>query len=999
MKIRNRVLSIFGMTFILMLILFAVVTGQILDNSFHKLEQKEMAKNLERADSAIESNMNKLEITAADWGYWDDSYYFLQGDDEYITNNLEPESLINLHSDMMLFYDNNGQLYYATGADPDTYEKREIPESLVSYLGTEKSLFSSPADPVEKKGILQTPQGEILLLASNPITTSTDHEKIDGTLIVAKYVDQAFIEELQDLTKLKIAVNGIGAENATISPDISNDGEIGIEVINKDSIVGSKILSDINGNSTFVLEVEMTREIHQQGEIALIYMISAIILLGIFYGFIVMFSMEKYILVRISDLRKNLIAITKSGSLASRVETQGDDELTDLSKSINDVLTTLEEKENKMHEEELKTQKKMESIIENILSGVILIDAKTHLITDVNPVAEKMIGLPRDEIVGKICHEFICPAEKGKCPISDLGETVNRSERVLINKEGKKIPILKSVASVTLSGRDFLIESFVDLSKIKEAEKELVQAKIIAESANRAKSDFLATMSHELRTPLNSIIGFSDLILEGNAGDLKENQKRYISNISTSGKHLLSLINNVLDLSKIEAGKMELHPEGFPVEEVILEVKQLMASLANKKNIKINYSSDEDVGKVFADKTKIKQILYNLLSNAVKFTPEGGTIDVKVENAGKMVRFSVQDSGIGISSEDMKKLFTPFTQLDSAANRQYEGSGLGLTLVKKFVELHNGKLEVESEPGKGTKFTFELAIKEDPKDIEKKDTALEKQTVEIDDKSSSAVSTHIEPENSTGDEDLILVVEDDDASRELLEETLKYSGYRVVSTSRGMEAIELAEKTHPIAITLDIMMPGMDGWEVLNKLKNNEKTKDIPVIITTMLDERKIGTALGAEEHFIKPVQKKTLIATLERIRKGSTDSPFHLLVVDDEKVAVEMIEEMLKGMNFEVTSAFGGKEAIDIALKNRPDAILLDLMMPEVTGFDVIRTLKSKEESRDIPIIVCTAKYLEKEDLEILNKDISGVIRKGEFNKEKLISHIKNLQKNKKTN
>ncbi|MDK2826792.1 MAG: hypothetical protein PWQ44_1972 [Methanolobus sp.] len=999
MKIRNRVLSIFGMTFILMLILFAVVTGQILDNSFHKLEQKEMAKNLERADSAIESNMNKLEITAADWGYWDDSYYFLQGDDEYITNNLEPESLINLHSDMMLFYDNNGQLYYATGADPDTYEKREIPESLVSYLGTEKSLFSSPADPVEKKGILQTPQGEILLLASNPITTSTDHEKIDGTLIVAKYVDQAFIEELQDLTKLKIAVNGIGAENATISPDISNDGEIGIEVINKDSIVGSKILSDINGNSTFVLEVEMTREIHQQGEIALIYMISAIILLGIFYGFIVMFSMEKYILVRISDLRKNLIAITKSGSLASRVETQGDDELTDLSKSINDVLTTLEEKENKMHEEELKTQKKMESIIENILSGVILIDAKTHLITDVNPVAEKMIGLPRDKIVGKICHEFICPAEKGKCPISDLGETVNRSERVLINKEGKKIPILKSVASVTLSGRDFLIESFVDLSKIKEAEKELVQAKIIAESANRAKSDFLATMSHELRTPLNSIIGFSDLILEGNAGDLKENQKRYISNISTSGKHLLSLINNVLDLSKIEAGKMELHPEGFPVEEVILEVKQLMASLANKKNIKINYSSDEDVGKVFADKTKIKQILYNLLSNAVKFTPEGGTIDVKVENAGKMVRFSVQDSGIGISSEDMKKLFTPFTQLDSAANRQYEGSGLGLTLVKKFVELHNGKLEVESEPGKGTKFTFELAIKEDPKDIEKKDTALEKQTVEIDDKSSSAVSTHIEPENSTGDEDLILVVEDDDASRELLEETLKYSGYRVVSTSRGMEAIELAEKTHPIAITLDIMMPGMDGWEVLNKLKNNEKTKDIPVIITTMLDERKIGTALGAEEHFIKPVQKKTLIATLERIRKGSTDSPFHLLVVDDEKVAVEMIEEMLKGMNFEVTSAFGGKEAIDIALKNRPDAILLDLMMPEVTGFDVIRTLKSKEESRDIPIIVCTAKYLEKEDLEILNKDISGVIRKGEFNKEKLISHIKNLQKNKKTN
>jgi PAS domain S-box-containing protein len=996
MKIRNRVLLILGMTFILMLMLFAVVTGQILDNSFHKLEQEEVTKNLERADSAIESKINKLAITAVDWGYWDDTYHFVRGeDDEYITNNLGPESLINLQVDMMLFYDSEGELYYASAADPDTYEEIELSQSLLSYLSTEKTLFSDINHPVETKGILKTPDGEILLLASNPITLSTDEDKIAGTLIVASYIDQDFIEETEGLTKLKLSVNSIGTEeNSAISSGILENGEIGIEVLNKEAILGSKVIPDINGNPTFMLEVEMTREIHHQGELAMIYMISATILLGIIYGLVVMLSMDKYVLARISSLRNNLVDITKSGSLGSRVKTEGDDELTDLSDNINNVLATLEEKENKIHEEELKTQKKMEAVIENILSGVIIIDAETHNIIDVNPTAEKMIGLPKNKIIGKICHEFICPAEKGKCPISDLGETVNRSERILINKDGKKIPILKSVASVTLYDKEFLIESFVDLSKIKETEKELIQAKIVSESANRAKSDFLATMSHELRTPLNSIIGFSDLILEGNAGELKDNQKRYISNISTSGKHLLSLINNVLDLSKIEAGKMELHPEGFPVEEVLLEVKQLMASLANKKNIKISYVREDDVGKVFADKTKIKQILYNLLSNAVKFTPEGGTIDVNVENSGDRIRFSVQDSGIGISEEDMKKLFTPFTQLDSAANRQYEGSGLGLTLVKKFVELHNGTLEVESEPGSGTKFTFELTIKEDPREKEKKNSTYGKQTVNLETDDSSAVSVHVEPENSTGDEELILVVEDDDASRELLEETLKHSGYRVISISRGQEALEIAEKTQPVAITLDIMMPGMDGWEVLNKLKKNDKTKDIPVIITTMLDERKIGTALGAEEHFIKPVQKKTLIATLERIQKDRSHGPFHLLVVDDEKVAVEMIEEMLKDKNFKVTPAFGGQEAIDIALKEHPDAILLDLMMPEVTGFDVIRALKSKEESSDIPIIVCTAKYLEKEDLEILNKDISGVIQKGEFNKDKLISHIKDIRK-----
>ena len=389
------------MTFILMLMLFAVVTGQILDNSFHNLEQKEITKNLERADSAIESKLNKMEITAADWGYWDDTYYFLEGDDEYITNNLEPESLINLQVDMMLFYDINGQLYYATGADPETNEKIQIPESLLSYLNIQSKLLSAPENPIETSGILQTPDGDILLLASNPITESTNDE-ITGTLIVVNYVDQNFIERVEELTKLKLAVNNIGTEKtaAMESELLENDG-IGIEVLNKESIIASKILYDINGNPALILEVEMTREIHQQGEIAMIYMISAIMLLGIIYGIIVMFSMEKYILARISDLRKNLIDITKSGSLGSRVKTDGNDELTDLSENINDVLNTLEEKENKIHEEEVKTQNKMKSIIENILSGVILIDGETHLITDVNPVAEEMIGLPGPRLSAK----------------------------------------------------------------------------------------------------------------------------------------------------------------------------------------------------------------------------------------------------------------------------------------------------------------------------------------------------------------------------------------------------------------------------------------------------------------------------------------------------------------------------------------------------------------------------------------------------------------------
>ncbi|TQD25031.1 response regulator [Methanolobus vulcani] len=988
MNIRNKTLAIFGFTFVLLMILLTLSAGQIIGNSFQQLEEEEVAKNVDRATEAIDVHINQMENIAADWGYWEDTYYFIKGEnEEYIDLNIVTGALVNLEINMMLFYDNDKQLYYIESADILAEEKTEVADDIIETIESNDNLFSSLSNPAYESGIISTSEGP-LLIASYPITDGG--ENIGGTLIIARYLDDALITEIEETTKLHI--NILPASSGDIS-SLENK-TTNIEYLNQDSVIGTNLLNDINGNPVYELEVEMTRTIYQQGKTAEKYLLYSILILGIVYSSVMIFSLEKYVLSRLATLNSNLKDITTEGTLSSRVTMSGDDELADLAGNINFMLQSLENKENNIQQAEALSRKRLESIINNIISGVLIIDEKTHNITDVNPVAAETIGLPKEEIIGKLCHEFVCPAENGKCPINDRGETVHCSERVLINSEGERIPILKSVVSISIGDNSYLIESFVDLSKIKETEKDLMHAKIMAESANRAKSDFLATMSHELRTPLNSIIGFSDLMLEGNVGETSPRQEKYLSNISTSGKHLLSLINNVLDLSKIEAGKMELHPEGFPVEDVLMEVRQLMSSLAGKKNIEITYTKEETIGKVYADKTKLKQILYNLLSNAVKFTPKGGTIDVKVENAGNMVRFSVQDSGIGISSEDMKKLFTPFTQLDSAENRQYEGSGLGLTLVKKFVELHNGTLEVESEPGKGTKFIFDLAIKEDPREKENKDNDTVKNTVEIDNDETSADTAYVNPENSEGDEELILVVEDEDSSRELLEETLKSSGYRVVSTSRGQEALELAEKMQPIAITLDIMMPGMDGWEVLNKLKNNGKTKDIPVIITTMLDEREIGTALGAEEHFIKPIDKKTLIATLERIRKDRKDSPFHLLVVDDEKIAVEMIEEMLEGTNFEVTPAFGGQEAIDITQREHPDAILLDLMMPNVTGFDVIKTLKSNEESHDIPIIVCTAKYLEKEDLEILNKNIAGVIQKGDFNREKLIFQIKSLKK-----
>ncbi len=358
-----------------------------------------------------------------------------------------------------------------------------------------------------------------------------------------------------------------------------------------------------------------------------------------------------------------------------------------------------------------KEREILSALLEKSLCGILLIDASSHKIVDVNPVAIKTIGKSKREIVGNICHQFICPTEVGKCPISDLGQTVDNSEKKMINARKEIIPILKSVVPVTIEGKDYFVECFIDLSESKRTEQKLLQAKLDAEAASRAKSEFLTNISHELRTPLNSIIGFSDILYERLYGDLNEKQLKYVSNISVSGKHLLGLINNILDLSKVEAGKMELNYSEFSISSVFDEVKSTISPLAQVKNLEMEFKIDPGLEYIQADRSRLIQILYNLTSNAVKFTPDGGKISVYCKKSGNKAVFSVTDTGIGISSEDQKYLFEPFKQIDSGMNRQYGGTGLGLALVKQFVDMHKGRVWFTSVQGKGSTFVFELPVK------------------------------------------------------------------------------------------------------------------------------------------------------------------------------------------------------------------------------------------------------------------------------------------------
>ena len=367
-----------------------------------------------------------------------------------------------------------------------------------------------------------------------------------------------------------------------------------------------------------------------------------------------------------------------------------------------------------------ESEERLKTILNKINAGILIIDPVAHRIVWVNPAALRMIGCEKDEVIGGVCHRFVCPAQIGECPITDLGKKVENAERILIDKHGHEINIIKSVLEIDFNGRPHLLESFIDISELKKMLKELELSKNAAENANRTKSEFLANMSHELRTPLNHIMGFSELVLDSSFGPLNDIQKEYITDIHSSSKHLLSLINDILDLSKVEAGKMELEASTIAIKR-LLENSLLMVKEKSMKNgIQVHLNMDGIPETLVADERKLKQILYNLLSNSIKFTSRGGRIDIyactKNMDSGKLskksfLQVSVADTGVGIKNENLGRIFEYFEQIENSSTKRHQGTGIGLALTRRLVELHGGLIWAESQgETKGTTFYFTLPL-------------------------------------------------------------------------------------------------------------------------------------------------------------------------------------------------------------------------------------------------------------------------------------------------
>jgi PAS domain S-box-containing protein len=690
----------------------------------------------------------------------------------------------------------------------------------------------------------------------------------------------------------------------------------------------------------------------------------------------------------VAELKETMQAVSASGNYGARVEKRTDDEVGELIDRFNGMLGEIQRRDAALQDANVSLEQRadalvrsegalrhqtamLQSVLHSMGDGVVVtgVDGRYTL---ANPTAEDVLRLEggADGSSEAVRGRFLLPDMTTPYPVPELpasraarGESVDGAELFLAETPDRPAVWLSANARPLRDENgepSGAVAVFRDITEQKRVESALVRARDAAEAASRAKSAFLANMSHELRTPLNAIIGYSELLEEIAADNDHGEYAEDLRKVQTAGKHLLSLINGILDLSKVEAGRMDVMVDEFDVTDTLQELLETLRPLAEGRQNVLTLQVDPSVGTMRSDLTKVRQILFNLLSNANKFTADGSVVlggRRFAENGRDWIEFTVQDTGIGIAPDQAEHLFQDFTQADASTTRKYGGTGLGLAISRRFCQLLEGEITLTSASGEGS--TFKVRLPADARGVRSADAGS--------------------PAPAAGDVNAgaaeVLVIDDDPQARQIVARHLQREGFTPILASSGSEGLALARARRPQVITLDVIMPGMDGWAVLDELQSDPALAHIPVIMLTFLGDHQRGYALGASAFVQKPIDATRLVEAVRTAAPGGRGG--RVLIVDDDDATRRVMSRHLQQHDWTVTTASDGVQALECVATERPDIIFLDLVMPNMDGFQFLEHLRADDTHRQIPIVIISAKDMGEEERRHLTNDVIRVIDK----------------------
>ncbi len=715
MSLRKKTLLVVGLTLVALMVVVYAVTSRVVLRGIAELAEQRTQEHVKRVGEAFADELNKLAYTVRDWAEWDDTYAFMEtGSPDYVKANLQDTSIRSLGLNLIAYVHASGRIVFAEGFDLAAGRPTPPPSGVLPHLEPGRPLLGPPDHGVGATGILSLPDG-FLLVASRPILRTDKSGPSRGTLITGRWLDDSGIEAIGRRTRL--ALTGYRPADPAAPADVrdaaaamSPGRDIRVRVLSEETIAGYLLLADLDGRPALLLRLTTPRMTYERGRAGLRYLLIALALVGLVFGAVALGLVERLVLARLAALGTEVGRIAATGDLSDRLALSGSDELARLAGDINGMLAALD----RARREQRESDERYRRLVE-LSPDTIAVHREGRLMF-VNSAGARLFGAADPaELTGRSILDFVHPEERAaieaRLSLAEAGQRTDLVEQRLVRLDGRVVDVEIAAVPVTFLGQPAIQNIVRDITERKRAAEELRRAKEAAESANRAKSAFLANMSHELRTPLNAIIGYSEMLQEeaeeiGRGDFVADLQK-----MNGAGKHLLALINDVLDLSKIEAGRMELYLESFDLAHLVGDVVNIARPLVAKKANRLEVDCPASVGGMRADLTKVRQALFNLISNASKFTERGviGLRVVREESGGRAwVVFDVSDTGIGMTPEQMGKLFQPFSQAEASTARRYGGTGLGLALSRRFCQMMGGDVSVVSEPGRGSTFTIRL---------------------------------------------------------------------------------------------------------------------------------------------------------------------------------------------------------------------------------------------------------------------------------------------------